>query len=262
MHPILFWLGDRPVAAYGILAAAGWVLGIYTWSRQLTHMRFPGGEREFWRLVYLLVAGSLVGGKLLAVAYYGPASLWTDLSSGFVYLGGMIGSGLCGYFFCKVKGYVFFEKADFFASGLAIGHAVGRIGCFAAGCCHGHPTALPWAVRFTDPRASVFPREWLGVPLHPTQLYEFAGEMAIFLALTCYFQRRRIAGTLLPGLVSMAYLAMYGAMRFVVDFWRGDDPNARIGPLTTSQGISLVLVAAALLYARRLRSQATAGTPA
>jgi phosphatidylglycerol:prolipoprotein diacylglycerol transferase len=258
VRPVLFEFFGRPIAAYGLLAATGWMLGIYTWSRNLPHMRFAGGEREFWRLVYLLVAGSLVGGKLLAIAYYGVESLTASLSSGFVYLGGMVGSGLCGFFFCKVKGYVFFEKADFFASGLAIGHAVGRLGCLFAGCCHGRPTDGGWGVRFTDPMASVFPRDWLGVPLYPTQIYELAGELAIFLALIFYFERRRIAKTMAPGLVSMAYLAMYGAMRFVVDFWRGDDPDARIGPLTTSQAISLVLIASAVLYARRLRARAAA----
>ena len=255
MRPILFHLGDHAVATYGLLAAAGWVLGICCWLRQLPHMGLRGGEREFWRGVYLLIGGALVGGKLLALAYYGAESLGallTNFSAGFVYLGGMIGSGLCGFFYCKVKGYAFFEKADFFAAGLAIGHAVGRLGCLGAGCCHGFPTTLPWGVRFTDPAAVVFPREWLGIPLHPTQLYEVAGEVTIFLLLVYYFQRRRIAKTLAPGLVSMAYLVMYGVMRFTVDFWRGDDPTARIGPLTTSQGISLILIVAAALYARRL----------
>lgn len=255
MRPILFHIGDHAVATYGLLAAGGWVLGIYCWLRQLPHMGLRGGEREFWHLVYLLIAGALVGGKLLALVYYGAAGareLLTNFSSGFVYLGGVIGSGLCGFFFLKIKGHVFFEKADFFAAGLAIGHAVGRVGCLAAGCCHGFPTTLPWGVRFTDPGAAIFPREWLGVALHPTPLYEVAGEVAIFLALTFYFQRRRIAGTLAPGLVSMAYLAMYGVLRFVVDFWRGDDPTARIGPLTMSQGVSLVLVAVTSLYARHL----------
>ena len=260
VHPLLFRIGSFPIYTYGLVAAAGWIVGICWWLRQLPHMAFRGGEREFWRLVYVIVGGAVVGGKILALVAYGGTQdlreLLMSLRGGFVYLGGVVGSGLCAFVYVKLKGYVFFEKADFFAAGLALGHALGRLGCLAAGCCHGSPTSLPWGITYTDPLAAVFPREWLGTPLHPTQILETVGELAIFAALHFGLQPRRIAGRLAPGLVTMAYFLLYGVLRLSVDFLRGDDPDFRIGPLTASQGISLVLIAVALLYGRRLARRA------
>jgi phosphatidylglycerol---prolipoprotein diacylglyceryl transferase len=253
MFPVLH-VGPLAIPTYGAFVAAGWIVGIVWWLRQLRHMKFRGGERELWRLVYLLVGGAVVGGKLLALVDYRRAGLdaiLANLSSGFVYFGGIAGACLGGFIFCKVSGYRFLDKFDFLVAGGALGHAVGRVGCFLAGCCHGSPTSLPWGVRFTDANSPV-PRELLGVPLHPTPLYEAAGELGIFFLLHFYFQRRRIAGTLAPGATAMARLAMYGALRFLVDFGRGDDPDFRIGPLTVSQCISLVLIVASLWYAHRL----------
>jgi phosphatidylglycerol---prolipoprotein diacylglyceryl transferase len=255
MHPVLFLIGATPIYTYGVLVAAGWLLGIGYWLRQVPHMALRGGEREAWHLVYAAVAGALVGGKLLALVDYSSAStlremLW-NFRSGFVYLGGVLGAWLSFSLLCRVKGYRALPKGDFVAGPIALGHAIGRLGCLAAGCCHGAPTTLPWGIRFTDPRAAV-PRELLGVPLHPTQLLEVTGEFAIFAVLHLVFQPRLVAARIRPGMTWLSYVLMYGVLRFTVDFWRGDDPDFVVGPLTASQAMSLALVAGTLLFMRRL----------
>ncbi len=104
-------------------------------------------------------------------------------------------------------------------------HVPGRLGCFLAGCCHGRPTDVPWAVVFTDPAAMV-PRRLLGVPLHPTQLYEAAAEGLIALALYPLLAKK-------PGTVTAAYFMAYGVLRFILEYYRGDGVGA--GPLSAGQ---------------------------
>src|SRR5208337_966403 len=128
--------------------------------------------------------------------------------------------------------------ADVFAPGIALGHGIGRLGCFAAGCCYGLPTKLPWGVRYTDPLSQVA-RDYLGLPLHPTQLYESAAEFLIFGIL--YWRIRRQHA---PGAIISLYLILYSTARFLVEFVRyHDQPNPFGGPLNTSQWISLALAA-------------------
>jgi phosphatidylglycerol:prolipoprotein diacylglycerol transferase len=134
---------------------------------------------------------------------------------------------------------------DAFAPGLAVGHAIGRLGCFSAGCCWGLPTRLPWAVTFTNPRANQLVGVPLGEPLHPTQLYESLGELIIFAALYFRFLRPHREGSIIS-----LYLVLYGVLRFLVEFVRFHDQqsNPLTGPFSTEQWISLILVAIGLGY--------------
>jgi phosphatidylglycerol:prolipoprotein diacylglycerol transferase len=114
-------------------------------------------------------------------------------------------------------------------------HIFGRLGCFLAGCCHGRPTTWPWGIAFTDPRSQVF-AGWLGVPLHPTQLIEAAGDAVI--AFFLYKLFRREGGS---GRVAAAFFGLYGLLRFSVEFLRGDTVPLPIG-LTAGQVLSLGLM--------------------
>ena len=140
------------------------------------------------------------------------------------------------------------KTADVFAPAIALGHGIGRLGCFSAGCCWGVLCHRPWAVTFTNPVSNRLVGVPLGVPLHPTQLYEACAEFAIFGILYWRIGKPHAAGSIIA-----LYLMLYGAVRFVVEFYRfHDQGNLFGGPLDTSQWISLAfLVAGAVYFARR-----------
>jgi phosphatidylglycerol---prolipoprotein diacylglyceryl transferase len=143
---------------------------------------------------------------------------------------------------------------DAYAPGIAFGHIVGRVGCFAAGCCYGRPTSLPWGVTFTNPLANELSGTPLGVALHPTQLYEAAANAGIFLLLLWLFRHKRFDGQVLG-----AYFFLYGVARYLLEFFRDDPERGSVfgGAMTVTQLIALCLVVAGgLLWLRRPVSRA------
>jgi phosphatidylglycerol:prolipoprotein diacylglycerol transferase len=125
-----------------------------------------------------------------------------------------------------------------FAPGIALGHVTGRLGCFAAGCCYGKPTTVPWAVVFTDPAAAANVGTPLGIRLHPTQLYEAGAELLI-LAFLLATERR---GRPFAGRTFWLYMFLYAVSRYVIEIYRGD-PRGVVPflDISTSQFISLIL---------------------
>jgi phosphatidylglycerol:prolipoprotein diacylglycerol transferase len=141
---------------------------------------------------------------------------------------------------------------------VALGQTIGRIGCFMAGCCYGRSCDRPWAVTFTDPRAYELTGVPLGTPLHPAQLYHAAAD-ALILGVTLFMMPRRRT----PGQVFWVYVLAYAALRFVVEFFRGDTVRGLHlgGTLSTSQVAALPAAIVALLMLRRLaRSPSAAGS--
>jgi len=106
-----------------------------------------------------------------------------------------------------------------------------------AGCCFGKPTTLPWAVTFESAYAADNVGVPLGLPLHPTQIYEAVAELLIFLFLLA-FERR---GRAFPGRTFWTYVLLYGVTRFGIEFFRGDS-RGMVGPLSTSQFVSVLAV--------------------
>jgi phosphatidylglycerol:prolipoprotein diacylglycerol transferase len=141
--------------------------------------------------------------------------------------------------------------ADLFAPGIALGHVLGRLGCLLAGCCYGRPTDAPWAITFTNPLASANVGTPLGIPLHPTQVYDAGAELLI-LALLLATERR---GRPFAGRTFWLYMLLYGLSRFVIEFYRGDDRGILMG-VSTSQAVSLLVVPAAVFMLLRLRDRA------
>jgi phosphatidylglycerol---prolipoprotein diacylglyceryl transferase len=135
--------------------------------------------------------------------------------------------------------------SDIFAPGLALGHGIGRLGCFAAGCCWGKPTHLPWAVTFTS--ESTTTGVPLNVPLHPTQLYEAFAE-----AIICAVLIWRLNKPHADGRVIGLYGLLYGVVRFAVEFVRDHDASNPLGgPFTLEQWISLLVALVGLYLAVR-----------
>jgi phosphatidylglycerol:prolipoprotein diacylglycerol transferase len=155
----------------------------------------------------------------------------------------------------------FWRTADSLSMGLSIGQMFGRIGCFLAGCCWGKacPTGFPFGVTFTNPEAAEQVGTPLNVLLHPSQLYEAFGMLAIFLILRYTFNKRRFEGQQF-----FLYLLFYSVLRFTVEFFRGD-PRGTVfnGLLSTSQFISLIVfVASIVVLLTRSRSHSAQAAPA
>ena len=160
----------------------------------------------------------------------------TLLRSGGVFYGGLILAVVVAFWYIASHRLPFWTSCDVFAPGIALGHITGRLGCLAAGCCYGKPTDVAWAITFTDPLAAANVGTPLGIPLHPTQLYEAGAELLILgLLLLDRTSRPDVRGTHVLGLhVPLRGLALHHR----VLSWRS--PRQVLG-FSTSQFISLVL---------------------
>ncbi len=251
MYPEIFRIGNFPVNTYGVLLAAAFLLALIVAAR-LGERDGLKRERIYDLGLWMLLA-SIIGSKLLLLivepAYRAdPLQLLSldFLRSGGVFYGGFLGAVAMGYVLARRYQLPWWTTADAFAPGIALGQAIGRQGCFAAGCCWGKPTDLPWGVEFTELGHAVTGVP-LGVHLHPTQLYESFAALAIFLFLLWLHRRKRFSGQ-----VILAYGVLYALTRFTIEFFR-DDPRGDILGLTTvthlstSQIISLLVGLFALI---------------
>ncbi len=260
MYPELFRIGNFPINTYGVFLAIAFLCAILIAVRLARRDGLPA-EKIYDLSLWMLLAG-LVGSKILMLFtepdYRENPALFLSLDflrSGGVWYGGLLGAVLAGYFLMKRYKLPWWKTADACAPGIAIGNFFGRQGCFAAGCCWGKPTTLPWGVKFTEAGHQI-----TGVPidahLHPTQLYESFGMLLVFLFLLWLHKRKRFDGQ-----VILAYALLYSAIRFAIEFVR-DDPRGDIFGLTsltglsTSQLISLVIGIWALILLIRRRRRA------
>jgi phosphatidylglycerol:prolipoprotein diacylglycerol transferase len=241
MHPILFEIGGFPVYTYGVLLAAAYLLGL-----QFALLRARARGLDANRVMDLgiwIIISALVGAKLLLLIVeldtfrQNPRELYTLMRSGGVFYGGLIAAVAVAIWYLRRHRLHVWSVADAFAPGIALGHVIGRMGCFFAGCCFGRSTDVPWAVTFHSEYAAQNVGTPLNIPLHPTQLYE-AGAEAVILALLLATERRWRP---FAGRTFWLYLLLYGVSRFVIEFYRGD-PRGVIAGLSTSQFISVVLV--------------------
>jgi phosphatidylglycerol:prolipoprotein diacylglycerol transferase len=264
MHPILFEFGGLTIYSYGVLLAGAYLLGLQFALRRARSRGLP--PQRVMDLGIWIIVSALIGAKLLllVVDFRGftadPRQIFSLARSGGVFYGGLIGGVGTALWYVHRHRMPLWTTTDVFAPGIALGHAVGRLGCLMAGCCFGRPTAVAWAITFHDPAAATNVGTPLGVPLHPTQLYEAGSEALILLALLVSERR----GQGFPGRTFWTYLLLYGLSRFVIEFYRGDSRGMVFDTLSTSQFISIVLVPLAIvmlvLLGRRL--DPTRGTAA
>ncbi len=241
MHPELIRLGPVVIPTYGVLLATGFVLALWLVRRRASRFGIePDTAVDI--SIWILLAG-LLGSKLLYVIVEGPRSLaspgalWDLVRSGGVFYGGFLGAVLAAVLLLRKRRVSFWSYADAAAPAVALGHAVGRLGCFSAGCCWGAECHLPWAVTFRNPVAHDLVGVPLNVPLHPTQLYESFSEFAIFAILYRQFGKAHR-----PGAILGLYLMLYSTARFIVEFFRyHEQGNLWGGPLDTSQWLSIAL---------------------
>ncbi|MEY2412642.1 MAG: phosphatidylglycerol---prolipoprotein diacylglyceryl transferase [Acidobacteriaceae bacterium] len=230
---------------YGLLVAIGVLVGL--WISVRNSERQGINPEHAWNFGILVVLFGIVGAKVLyiindwSIYAANPREIFSisTLQAGGVFSGGLIGAFAAAAWYIRKHHMPALATCDAFAPGLAIGHAIGRVGCFAAGCCYGKPTNHFWGVTFTNPLANY----WTGTPLNqslePTQLFESAVELANFFILMWMFKRKKFDGQ-----VFGAYLFLYGVARFFLEYLRDDPGRGEVfgGVMTGTQLISICLV--------------------
>ncbi|HQR44720.1 MAG TPA: prolipoprotein diacylglyceryl transferase [Thermoanaerobaculia bacterium] len=244
MHPELIRIGSFALPSYGVALACAFLASIALLRRRAPSFGVrPDDAADV--AIWLLLSG-LLGAKLLLLIVEGPRYLqsWDAfvefLRSGGVFYGGLIGAVLALAVVLRKRHIAFWTFTDMAAPAIALGHAIGRIGCLMAGCCWGRECSVPWAITFTDPVAERNVGVPIGIPLHPTQLYESLGLFALC-GLLLRFEKRRW-----PGQTFAWYLGSYALLRGTIEFFRGDPRGAVLGgAVSTSQLIALAGIAAA-----------------
>jgi phosphatidylglycerol:prolipoprotein diacylglycerol transferase len=256
-------LGPFTLHTYGVLLAVAFLAGLWVVSRQAQRAGLDAAKITDLS-IYVLLAG-LLGARVLLVVVDWRHIQWSwreflsVLQSGGVFYGGLLGALPVAWWFVRRHGLPGWATADVLVPGVAIGQAVGRLGCLAAGCCYGRPTSVPWAITFTDVNANRQVGTPMDTPLHPTQLYETAATLLIFAVLLRVARKKRFAGQ-----VTLLYFALYSVARFVIEIFRGDAARGTVfgGALSTSQFIAiLLLLAAAALFPRLAKTRTPAPQP-
>ncbi len=261
MYPRLFETSFFTLHTFGVLLAAALLAALWWVARAARREGLnPDAAVSFglWTVV-----GGVLGAKALMVLrtlpMYAadPSQLWSlsTIESAGDFYGGFLGAlAAAALFFRRHPELPAWRMLDVSGPAVALGQAVGRLGCFMAGDDYGRASDVPWAVTFTDPEAARVGGAPLGVPLHPVQLYESAVCFALFLLLARIQKRKRFDGQ-----VFLSYALLYAAARFLIEFFRGDADRGFVfsGVLSTSQFIALVVGAAsAALIARRCKGAA------
>ena len=242
MYPELFSIGPITVYSYGVLLAISYLLGLWLAMRRAKQWGLDP-NRVLDLGIYIIIA-ALVGAKLLLLIVdfdqfsRSTADLLSLARSGGVFYGGLILALIVALWYMWRHRMAVWAVCDVFAPGIALGHVTGRLGCYAAGCCYGKPTDVSWAVVFTNPLATEQAGTPLGIPLHPTQLYEAGAELFI-LGLLLATERK---GRRFPGRTFWLYMLLYAISRYVIEIYRGD-PRGVVPffDVSTSQFISLIL---------------------
>ena len=255
MFPQLFHIGRFFLPTYGVLVSTGVLLGLWISVRNSSKQGI--NPDDAWNLGVMVVLCGIIGAKILYIIVdwhnymQNPRQIFSlaTLQAGGVFSGGLIAAFVVAAWFLRKHQMPALATCDAFAPGLAMGHAIGRLGCFAAGCCYGKPTHHFWGVTFTNPLASQLVGTPLNEALEPTQLFESAVELSIFLLLTWMFKRKKFDGQIFG-----AYLFLYGIARFFLEFLR-DDPgrgSAFGGAMSGTQliAIGLVLTGGFIWYLR------------
>jgi len=265
MYPELFRIGDFPVTTYGIYMALGMLFALFVASR-LAARDGIARERVYDLGLWTLVGG-LLGSKVLMLLVEDNVNILSldFLRSGGVFYGGLIGGFLAVAILVPLYKLPFWKVADAFAPAVALGQAFGRQGCFAAGCCWGKETHLPWGVHFTE-----LGHQYTGVPvvgptgadlyLHPTQMIESLTMLAVFGFLVFLHRRKKFDGQIL-----ITYGVIYSIVRFSIEFIR-DDPRGDLFGLTTLSGLStsqivslVVAISSAVFLIMRLKRYRPSG---
>lgn len=245
MYPYIHVFG-RVIGTYGVCMAIAVLLAGFCACRS---MKKYGGHWEDILIVGGIVVGmALLCGHLLYVFVTYPIGQIIDMiragdfsffGGGIVFYGGLIGGILGALLGCRVAKCTFSSLERAVVPFIPLGHAIGRVGCFMAGCCYGAPYEGPLAVHYPHAVTGLSPEQGY----FPVQLLEAALNLVIFCVLLLVRRKKRRPLRLLG-----AYIGMYGVVRFVLEFFRGDEIRGIAAGLSTSQWIAVGMVAASCLF--------------
>ncbi len=231
MKPILFHFFHEPIYSYPLLMGLGWGMG---YNVTLSLWEKCGLSSKILKIYFFIsFIMAWVGAKIFFLIFSMPekatdysleVNFW--LGGGFVFYGGLVFAGLFSLAFFKINRQLKIKHLGLITPGLALGHAIGRLGCFLAGCCFGKQCDLPFAVFYK------------GLNRHPVQLYEAICLILIFLMLKEVWKRKQSAT-----LLGIFYLVSYGVLRYGLEFLRGDLIRGIYFGQSTSQWISLFMIA-------------------
>lgn len=231
MHPIIAKIGPLYVYSYGLMVALGFALAIFLAYKEAPRFNIKRDKIVDFGIVILL--GGLVGARLfyvlLNIKYFiaHPFEAVNITKGGLVWYGGFLIGILIGIIFVKKNKMSFWDGADLMAPFIALAQSIGRIGCFLNGCCYGTPAPKDYAL------GVIFPFE--EILRHPTQIYESAVLLLLFIILRKWQDVRHFKGEIFTG-----YAMLYSLSRFVVEFFRGDNPKIFVG-LTIGQVLSVII---------------------
>jgi phosphatidylglycerol:prolipoprotein diacylglycerol transferase len=259
------------VHSYGVLIAVGFVLATQMIAREAKRL----GEARpdhFTDLAFFLLMVGLVGSRVLFIIVnwreyaQHPIEVFYFWRGGLVFYGGFFAAVGYALWWCKRRGQPFFKIADIMIGMVAFNHVWGRLGCIAAGCCFGSITLSGVGIRYPvgsvvqqlQSAAGVIHASERAIPVHAVQLYEAAGELALFFVMLWMRGRKRYHGQLL-----LTWLALYPILRSVCEALRGDVERGFVVPgiLSTSQFVSVLTALAAgwlFVYLRRQQQRTPA----
>jgi phosphatidylglycerol:prolipoprotein diacylglycerol transferase len=250
MHPLLINLGPIPIHTYGFLIAIGFLTAVFT-IRKLAEAAKLDAERALDLTFWLLLVGFL-GARVLFIltrfSYFmsEPLEMLKVWEGGLVFFGGPLACVPYLIWYVRRHQLPTWKLADALIPGLVIAHVFGRLGCLSAGCCYGKPTGSEWGIRLYS---DLVEKQYQGIPLHPTQLYEASALFILFCGLLYVFRHKRFDGQ-----VVLTYFMAYPIIRSIVEIFRGDLIRGFVidDVLSTSQFISILvfLGATAVLFIR------------
>ncbi|MGE0200559.1 MAG: prolipoprotein diacylglyceryl transferase [Candidatus Melainabacteria bacterium] len=217
MHPVLFQFGGLTIYSFGVMVAIAFMVAAQ-WIARRAADRGWVADKAVMIAIWLLAAG-LVGAKLWYALYF-PAEFLADpvgmlfSQGGLVWYGGLIAACLAAVALSRWESFSIWQLGDIMMPPLALGMAIGRIGCLLAGCCYGAPcdlSAIPWAIQYPAGH-DTFPAH-----VHPAPLYESLA-MVMIIPMLLYADRHRKA----DGTTMALFFVLYGIERFIVEYFRGD----------------------------------------
>ena len=246
MHPVLFNIFGLTVYTYGFFLSLAFLVGFISSTLEAKRRDLSvetAIDLTFWILLSAVIMSRLIY-VLVNVGEYihNPIRILMFWEGGLIWYGAFLGAISAAGIYSRVKGLDGWVWADVAIPFVALGQAIGRIGCLMAGCCYGKPTDLPWAIVFTE--SHIAPG---GIPIHPTQLYHSISNLMIFAFL--FYRRKRAT---FRGELILSYVFLYSATRSILEVVRGDPRGYWFGDtVSTSQLISLIaVVVGAILYYR------------
>lgn len=251
MYPTLFSIGIFDFHTYTVAMAIAFLVGVLLPVRENYKRAEPYPATPIGGLWVFF--GGLLGARVYWILQYEEG--WEKIThlyhalfvwqGGLVFYGGVIGGLIGGFIYLRAKRIPFVPVADITLPYVPLAHAIARVGCFLNGCCWGAPTTMPWGIAYPKRSWGAYAQQLdqhliaqgaqRSMPVHPTQLYSIVGLLLIFAAMRYAYKRQKH-----PGAVALLYPLLYGAMRFVVECFRGDYARPLLG-MTASQVIALAM---------------------